>query len=57
MKFHMSSRKSEILHSDGFLFPKSYKISDKNVQKSYLSWHLRVMQSLKKNWLVVSNMT
>ena len=57
MKFHMSSWKSAILHSDGFLFPKSYKVSNKNVQKSYLSWHLRVMQSLKKNWLVVSNMT
>ena len=31
--------------------------SAKKVQKSYLSWHWRVMQSLKKNWLVVSNMT
>ena len=29
----------------------------KKVHKSYLSWHWRVMQSLKKNWIVVSNMT
>ena len=34
----MSSRKSEILHFDGFLLFKSYKVSAKTVQKSYLSW-------------------
>ena len=33
------------------------KVSAKKVQKSYLSWHWRVMQSLKQNWLLVSNMT
>ena len=33
------------------------KLQLKKVQKTYLSWHWRVMQSLKKNWLVVSNMT
>ena len=49
--------KSEILHFDGFLLSKSYKVSVKKVHKSYLSWHWRLMQSLKKNWLVVSNMT
>ena len=52
----MSSRKSEILDFDGFLLSKSYKVSTKKVQKSYLSWHWRMMQSLKKNWLVISNM-
>ena len=36
---------------------KSCIVSAKKVQKSYLSWHWRVMQSLKKNWLVFSNMT
>ena len=35
----------------------NFKFSAKRVQKSYLSWHWRVMQSLKNNWLVVSNMT
>ena len=55
--FHVTSQKSEILHFDGFLLSKSYKVSAKKVQKSYLSWHWRVMQSLKKNRLVVSNVT
>ena len=53
----MSSRKSEILHFDGFLLSKSYKGSTEKIEKSDLSWQWRVMQSLKKNWLVVSNMT
>ena len=33
------------------------KVSANKVQKSDLSWHWRVMQNLKKNWFVVSNMT
>ena len=48
VKFHMSTRKSEILYFDGFLLSKSYKVSAKKVKKSYLSWHWRLMQSLKK---------
>ena len=35
---------------------KSYKISAKKVQKSYLSWQWKVMQSLKENWVEVSNL-
>ena len=46
-----------IMHFDELLLWKSYKVLVKKVQKSYLSWHWRVMQSLKKNWLVVSNVT
>ena len=57
VKIHVSSQNSEILHFHGFLLSKSCKVSAKKVQKSYLSLHWRVMQSLKKNWLVVSNMT
>ena len=45
---------SEILHFDGLLLKISYKNSATKVQKSYLSWHWKVMQSLKKNWIVVS---
>ena len=56
-RFHANSRKSEIFHFDRLLLSKSYKVSAKKVQKSYLSWHWRVMQSLKKNWLEVSNLT
>ena len=41
----------------GSFCPNHIKFQLKKVQRSYLSWHWRVMQSLKKNWLVVSNMT
>ena len=46
-----------MLHFGGLVLSKSYKVSAKKILKSYLSWHWRVMQSLKKNWLLVSNMT
>ena len=36
---------------------KSYKVSVKRLQKSYLSWHWSVMLNLKINWLLVSNTT
>ena len=32
---------------------KVYNVWPKKVQRSYLSWHWRVMLNLKKNWLVV----
>ena len=38
----MSSQKFEILHFDGLLLSKWYKVSAKKVQKGYLSWHWRV---------------
>ena len=57
VNFHASSRKSENLHFDGLLLSKIYKDWDENVQKSYVLWHWRVMQSLKKNWLLVPKMT
>ena len=53
VNFHASSRKSENLHFDGLLLSKAYKVLDEKVQKSYLSWHWWVMQSLKKNWPLV----
>ena len=40
VNLHARSRKPENLHS---------KVSDEKVQKSYLSWHWKVIQSLKKN--------
>ena len=51
------SRKSKMLHFDGSLLSKSCKVLAKKVQRSYLSWHWRMMQSLKKNGLVVLNIT
>ena len=57
VNFHASSRKSENLHFDGLLLSNAYEVLDGKVQKSYVSWHWRVMQSLKKNWLLVPKMT
>ena len=37
VNFHMSSRKSENLHFDGFLLSKASKVLDEKVQKNYLS--------------------
>ena len=37
VKFYVSSQKSEILHSDGLVFSKVYKVLDEKVVKSYVS--------------------
>ena len=42
---------------NGLLATKIYNVRAKKVQKSYLSWHWRVIQNLKKHWLVVWKMT
>ena len=57
VNFHASSRKSENLHFDWILLFKTYKDLDQKVLKSYVSWHWRVVQSLKKYWLLLSKMT
>ena len=44
------------LHFHWFLLCKVFKVWPKKVQRSYLSWQWRVMQNLKKNWLVVWKM-
>ena len=44
------------IHFNVLLLSKVYIIWAKKVQGSYLSWHSRVMQNLKKNWLVVWKM-
>ena len=36
---------------------KVYNLWPKKIQRSYLSWHWRVMQNLKKKWLVVWKMS
>ena len=45
------------LHFHWVLAWKVSNIWSKKVQRSYLSWHSRVMQNLKKNWLVVWEIT
>ena len=57
VNFHASSWKSENLHFDWIHLSKAYKYLDEKVQRSYVSWHWRAMQSLKKNWLLVPKMT
>ena len=43
VNFYESSRKSWNLHYDGLPFSKVYKHLDEKVQKSYVSWHWRIM--------------
>ena len=57
VNFSESSQRSENLPFDGLFLSKSYKDLDEKVQKSYVSWHWRVIQSLKQNWLLVLKMT
>ena len=55
VKSHVSSQKSEILHFDTPFLSKWYYVSaKKGIEKSYLSWHWRVTQSLKKSWRLIS---
>ena len=57
VNFDLSSRNSQIFHFDWFLLCKVYSVWPKKVQRSYLSRHWRVIQNLKKNWLVIWKMT
>ena len=41
---------------NGLLLNKVYNVCTKTVHRSYVSWHWKVMQNLKKNWLVVWKM-
>ena len=52
-----SSDKFENFHFDVLLFSITFKVSAKRVQKSYLSCHWRMIQTLKKNSLFVWKMT
>ena len=45
------------LHFDWSRSCKVYNVWPKKVQRNYLSWHWKVMQSFKKNWLVIWKMT
>ena len=56
-EFWSSSRKSQNLHINGLLLTKVYNVWAKQLKRSYVSWHWRMMQYLKKNWLVVWKMT
>ena len=57
VNFNLSSGKSENSHFDMLLLSIAYEVSVEKVQNNYLSWNWRAMQSLKRNWHVVSSMT
>ena len=56
VNFNASSGKSETLHFDMLLLSIAYKVSGKKVQKSYLLWHWRVIQTLNKKSFFVWKM-
>ena len=56
LNFHARSWKPVNLYFDGLLLSKAYKDLDEKVQKRYVSWHWRVLQSLRKTWLFVPKM-
>ena len=49
---HARSCKSENLHFAGLVMSKAYKVSDEKVQKSYVSWHFRVIQTKANSWQI-----
>ena len=55
VNFNASSGKS--LHFDVLLLSIAYKVWAKKAQKSYLSWHWRVIQTLNKNSFFIWKMT
>ena len=57
VNFNVTSGKSESLHFDVLLFSIAHKVPAKKVQKNYLSWHWKKIQTLKKNWLFIWKMT
>ena len=52
-----ASQKCGNLHFDELLLSKAYKDLDEKVRRSYFSWHWRVIQSLKKNSLLIPKVT
>ena len=45
------------MHVDRLRLSKAYKVLDEKVEKSYISWHWRMTQSLMNCWLLVPKMT
>ena len=55
--FHQSTWKSQNWDFDGILLSKVENVWAENLQGSYVSWQWRMMQKLKRNWLVSSKLT
>ena len=56
-QFKIDMRISEICILMDSFWPKYIMFELKKVRRSYVSWHWKLMQSLKENWLVLSKMT
>ena len=52
VNFNASSGKSENLHFGEFILSKIYKALYEKVQKSYVSWHLGVIQTKDNSWKI-----
>ena len=57
VNFDPSTRSPKNLHFHWFVLCKVFNVWPKKSQRSYLWWHWKVMQNLKKNWLEVWKMT
>ena len=57
VNFNASSGKSGNLPFDVFFYSISYKVSPCKVQKNYLSWHWKIIQTLQKKWIFIWKMT
>ena len=55
--FDWAFKSLQYFNFNGLLSSKVYIVWTKKVERSYLSWHWKVMQNLKKNWLVAWKMT
>ena len=51
--FELSTQNSPNFHFLSYFPAKHARLELKKVQRSYVSWQWRVVQSLNKNWLVV----
>ena len=55
--FHQSTRKCQNWNFDKILLSKVKNVWASNLQWSYVSWRWRMIQKLKRNWLVVLKLT
>ena len=55
--FHQSTRKCQNWNFDKILLSKVENVWALNLQWSYVSWQWRMIQKLKRNWLVVLKLT
>ena len=55
--FHKSTWKCQNWNFDGILLPKGENVWPENLQRTYVSWQWKMIQKLKRNWLVVLKLT